>query len=249
MYRVPLFILLSFFITTNIFADNDNPSVSITFDAVSSDEQTVEKQSTFEGSAPIEVTFNMELFDSDGWTYEYEWRFCHEGGNLDEPYMIRYEESPVVTFTQAGTDSIALYITFTRGEEVRKMTRMYWSENTPLTIKASESNLVFPNAFSPNGDGDNDTYMPKTFQSIVEFKAIIYNRWGQKMFEWEDVSSMGWNGKFHGSDVKQGTYFVFVRARGADGRQFTIKKDVNLLRDYNIYDTGTSSASSSTTTP
>ncbi len=235
--RKTLLIIVFFIIAATNHAANDNPEVSITFDAESNDEQKVENVTTFEGSAPIVAVCKMEVSNADGWTYNYEWRFCHEGGNLDEPYMIRYEEEPQVTFSQAGTDSIALYITFTRGDETREFKREYWSEVSPMTVKASESSLTFPNAFSPNGDQYNDYYKPKAFQSIVEFKATIYSRWGQKIYEWNDVRGEGWDGKFNGRDVKQGTYFVLVKARGADGRVFTIKKDVNLLRSYNEYET------------
>ena len=85
-----------------------------------------------------------------------------------------------------------------------------------------------PNAFSPNGDGINDIYRAKnSYQSIVEFDAYIFNRWGQKIYEWHDPAG-GWDGK----DVKQGVYFVLVKAKGADGRKYNIKKDVNLLRGY-----------------
>lgn len=234
--RKVFILILSCVIYSSMVKANDNPFFTITFDAKSSDGLSVEKQSTFEGSAPIDVVFHMEADDIDEWTYDYEWRFCHEGGSLDEPYMIRYEEEPNVTFTQAGTDSIALYVTFRRGDEVRFQKRDYWSEISPLTIKASESKLIFPNAFSPNNDGYNDTFKPKEFQSIVEFKATIYSRWGQKIYEWDDVRSDGWDGTFHGKDAKQGTYYVLVKARGADGRRFTIKKDVNLLRNYNEYE-------------
>ena len=212
-----------------------SPTISINFDAVSSDDQSVTGQTQFEGSAPIEVTFHMTLTDADDWTCDYEWRFCHEGGNLDEPYMIRYDESPVVTFSQAGTDSIALYAKFTRGEEEILFKREYWTVIKPLTVKASESSLTFPNAFSPNNDGKNETFKPKSFQSITEFNAKIYNRWGQKLYEWSDVRENGWDGTFNGKAVKQGTYFIYVKARGADGRKFTIKKDVNLLRNHNAY--------------
>ena len=237
--RVSLFVILVFLFTQVSFT-KATPNISINFDAVSSDDKEAKNQTQFEGSAPIEVTFNMEIYDADEWTYDFEWRFCHEGGSLDEPYMIRYEENPVVTFSQAGTDSIALYIRFVKGEEEVLVKRNYWTPGKPLTIKASESSLTFPNAFSPNNDGRNDTYKPKAFKSIVEFNAKIYNRWGQKLYEWDDVSSNGWDGTFHGADVKQGTYFVYVRARGADGREFIIKKDVNLLRNYNEYETGAS---------
>ena len=109
-------------------------------------------------------------------------------------------------------------------------------------VVVSESKLSFPNAFSPNGDTKNDTYKVKTYQSIVEFHATIYNRWGQKLYEWDDPSAEGWDGKFHGSDVKQGVYFVEVRAKGADGRDYHIRRDVNLLRGY----TDTTSSSPAT---
>ena len=89
-----------------------------------------------------------------------------------------------------------------------------------------------PNAFSPNGDGINDIYKAKDgYQSIVEFKACIFNRWGQKIYEWNDPAG-GWDGKHNGKDVKQGVYFVLVKAKGADGRKYEIKRDVNLLRGF-----------------
>ena len=95
---------------------------------------------------------------------------------------------------------------------------------------ASESKLTFPNAFSPNGDDKNPTFKPKECQSIVEFHAYIFNRWGQKLYEWTDPNAEGWDGTYNGKEVKEGTYFIFVKAKGADGREYNIRKDVNLLR-------------------
>jgi len=94
------------------------------------------------------------------------------------------------------------------------------------------STLTMPNAFSPNHDDINDIYKVKQYQNIVEFRATIFNRWGQKLYEWTRIDE-GWDGTYRGKDVKQGTYFVLVKARGADGQVYNIRKDVNLLRDYN----------------
>ena len=89
-----------------------------------------------------------------------------------------------------------------------------------------------PNAFSPNGDGINDVYKAKDgYQSIIEFHAYIFNRWGQQLYSWDNPAD-GWDGKFHGKDVKQGVYFVLVKAKGADGIKYNIKRDVNLLRGF-----------------
>ena len=93
------------------------------------------------------------------------------------------------------------------------------------------STLVMPNAFSPNNDRINDVYKAKSYQNIVEFHAYIFNRWGQKLFEWTNIDD-GWDGTYRGNDVKQGTYFVLVKAKGADGQTYNIRKDVNLLRGY-----------------
>ena len=92
--------------------------------------------------------------------------------------------------------------------------------------------LTFPNAFSRNDDTINDTFKPKQYQNIEEFHAYIFNRWGQKLYEWDDVASEGWDGTYNGKPVKQGTYFILVKARGTDGQNFNIRKDVNLLRGY-----------------
>ena len=96
---------------------------------------------------------------------------------------------------------------------------------------SQESKLTFPNAFSPNGDGINDVYKAKEYQNITEFHAYIFNRWGQKLFDWTDPES-GWDGTSGGHDVKDGVYFVLVKAKGADGQNYNIRKDVNLLRGY-----------------
>ena len=94
------------------------------------------------------------------------------------------------------------------------------------------SSLLMPNAFSPNGDGINDIYKPKNgYQNITEFHAYIFNRWGQKLFEWTDPAT-GWDGTYKGSPVKDGVYFCLVKAKGADGKIYNFKKDVNLLKGY-----------------
>ena len=96
--------------------------------------------------------------------------------------------------------------------------------------KTEESRLEMPNAFSPNGDGINDVYKAKSnYRAIVTFEATIFNRWGQKLYQWKELTG-GWDGRFHGRNVSEGVYFVVVKARGADGKNFEIRQDVNLIR-------------------
>lgn len=189
-----------------------------------------ETGTSYSGSAPLTVVFHANAENVGMYTPHYEWRFTKEGET--QPYLVRYEEETEYRFTEAGSHRIVLYATFINGTDTVAYTKDYWQDAQPITIQISESKLEMPNAFSPNGDGINDIYRAKnSYQSIVEFDAYIFNRWGQKIYEWHDPAG-GWDGKFNGKDVKQGVYFVLVKAKGADGRKYNIKKDVNLLRGY-----------------
>lgn len=199
--------------------------------AVFYNNDTEEESVNISASAPLRAVFTANPEFSDGWDATYEWRFYMEG-EADRPYLIRYEQDTEYTFMKAGANNVVLFAKFTRGDEVVEFNQEYWNEVGPIRVNISESKLEMPNAFSPNGDGFNDIYKAKDgYQSIVSFHAYIFNRWGQKLFDWTNPAD-GWDGKYKGKDVAEGVYFVLVEAKGADGRKFNIKRDVNLLRGY-----------------
>ena len=78
----------------------------------------------------------------------------------------------------------------------------------------------------------NDPQSSSHWKSIIDFHAYIFNRWGQKLYEWHDPAGY-WDGTYKGKDVPDGVYFVLVNAKGADGHIYNIRKDVNLLRAVN----------------
>ena len=174
------------------------------------------------GDAPLHVTFTANASSLDAGA-AIEWHINHRTSGTS---LTRYEENFEHVFTEAGITEVALY--------VRQDNELIDSSKIEITI--SESHLEMPNAFSPNDDGINDFYQAKTnYKSIVSFHAYIFNRWGQKLYEWTDWTDekSGWDGTFHGSPVKDGVYYVLVKARGADGREYNIRRDVNLLRRFN----------------
>lgn len=189
-----------------------------------------EEAVSYQGNAPLTVRFTAGAEHVGGYTAHYEWRFTLD--DAQEPYLVRHEEDTEYEFTKAGTHRVALWATFTLGTDTVAYTAEYWQEAEPISITIAESKLEFPNAFSPNGDGINDVYKAKDgWQSIVEFDAAIVNRWGQVLYRWTDPAD-GWDGTYHGRPVKQGVYFVVVKAQGADGLRYNIKRDVNLLRGF-----------------
>jgi gliding motility-associated-like protein len=227
-----------FLLGSSFAVADDYPSISPSATYIDSTGKE-ETSNDYTGSAPIIGRFMANPSDVGLWSEYYEWRFFKEGHD-DAPYLIRYEQDTEFTFNEAGAHRIVCYAIFTQGNDTIAYTKDYWDDLGPLSLSVSESHLEMPNAFSPNNDGHNDIYGAKGvndenssghWKSIVEFHATIFNRWGQKLYEWNDPAG-GWDGTYKGKPVKQGVYYVLVKARGADGRVFNIKRDVNLLRGY-----------------
>ena len=194
-----------------------NPTAYYTIDG----EEMESTDMIADAQAPLTVRFAANPTETEG-DVGYEWRFTREGE--EKPFMTRYEETTTYEFKQSGMTKVELYVTMA-GYDEAELTATF-------SISITNSMLEMPNAFSPNGDGVNDIYKAKeNHKSIIEFHAYIFNRWGQKIYDWTDING-GWDGTWNGKDVKDGTYYVLVKAKGADGINYEIKKDVNVLRKY-----------------
>lgn len=67
-------------------------------------------------------------------------------------------------------------------------------------------NYELPNAFTPNGDGFNDLFIPSPYCFIESVEMLIYNRWGELVFSTKDPN-LNWNGEnLRGKPLPAGTY-------------------------------------------
>lgn len=180
-------------------------------------------------SAPLVAHFRANPQNVGDYAARYEWKIWREG---DEDNLIvhRFDEDIDYTFTSSGSFRVQLYATFVLGNDT--ITYPSEGEENPLSVSISVSKLEFPNAFSPNGDGYNDVLRAKDgYQSIVSFEAAVFSRWGRKLYTWNSPDG-GWDGKVGGHTVSDGVYFLVVKAKGADGRKYNIKKTISVLTSY-----------------
>jgi gliding motility-associated-like protein len=85
------------------------------------------------------------------------------------------------------------------------------------------------NAFSPNGDGINDSFSFVENNAISEFSVKIFNRWGALVYSWTDPN-FEWNGlSFEGDNLTQGVYYYYMNATGLDGKQYEKKGSISLF--------------------
>ncbi len=214
-----LTLFVALLIANSVFAD-----ISITVVYTDKNGQEITMTEGFTENAPLHVRLLSNPAGLES-TASIEWHITNQATGTS---ITRYEQDTEVDLTESGKTLITV--------QVRTDNEI--SEQASLTIVLSESYLKMPNAFSPNGDGVNDIFRAKQdYKSIVEFHAYIFNRHGQKLYDWTNIDE-GWDGTYNGHPVKDGVYYVYVKARGADGVEYNIRRDVNLLRNFN--DTTTS---------
>lgn len=84
-----------------------------------------------------------------------------------------------------------------------------------------------PNAFTPNGDGKNDFFGP-SYCEITNFRMIIFDRWGEILFETEDILNL-WDGTYRGVPVPEGVFGYMIQYNNVTGRGVAAKGNVTVL--------------------
>ncbi len=88
--------------------------------------------------------------------------------------------------------------------------------------------VFFPNAFTPNGDGHNDELCLRG-SDVTDVYFIIYNRWGEKMFE-SNSQEECWDGTFNGKELGADVYGYYLKVSCGNGEEFIKKGNVTILR-------------------
>lgn len=102
-----------------------------------------------------------------------------------------------------------------------------WSESNYDCISTAPR-LFAPTAFTVTGDNLNETFDLKGV-FLDQFNLKIYNRWGELMFETNDINK-NWDGTFKGEPCKSDVYVYQAEGIGRKGQRISIKGNVTLLR-------------------
>ena len=105
--------------------------------------------------------------------------------------------------------------------------------SSPVAEVVPEAAVVpwfVPNAFSPNGDGDNDLFQPVL--NAVKLKRFeVFNRWGESLYSPQNQSEMAWDGRdSKGKDMPFGVYVWKLQMELESGEQTEKSGMLNLIR-------------------
>ena len=175
------------------------------------------------GSAPIDYTFkayaneptaalyNWIIWQLDSVTNTYNQIVRYTDKTLPDPY----------TFNKNGTYKVALEVSDVQSVCV----------DTTQTFKIVIDNTVvkIPNVFTPGSSIGANDILKVSFSSVITFKASVFNRWGNLLYQWNNPSG-GWDGRVNGKFAPTGVYYVIVEYKDSNGKNRTMSRAVNLLR-------------------
>lgn len=95
-------------------------------------------------------------------------------------------------------------------------------------IAASGSALFIPNLYTPNGDGNNDTFEIRGLELFAENDLVIVNRWGNEVYK-----SNNYQNTWTGEGLNEGTYYYVLRVKDTAGSEWQVLKGwVTLIRAF-----------------
>ncbi|MEM1215021.1 MAG: PKD domain-containing protein, partial [Bacteroidota bacterium] len=168
--------------------------------------------------SPQEVSnldMDVQFTDESQGAVNWRWDFGFPPGSVSP--------SPFVSFPDTGLFEVLQIVTHPSG-----------CTDTAFALidVVPEVRYFLPNAFTPNGDGTNDSFRGKgVLVGATDFRFMIWNRWGEPIFETNDPFA-SWNGQKNnvGREQPAGVYLVRVSYRDPRGQAVELKGYVTLIR-------------------
>jgi large repetitive protein len=172
------------------------------------------------GSSPDNATMvNPTIFFTDSSTAAASWNWSF--GDLLNSSSV--QQNPSFTYPGAGCYEVTLTVTSSDG------CTSIASDSVCIGLEAT---LFVPNAFTPDGDGDNDIFLPVGIGiDPAQFEFWIYDRWGNMIF-FSDNPTVGWDGRANnGNNVAQiDTYVWKIKCVDVTGHKHNKLGTVTLIK-------------------
>ncbi|GAB5473149.1 MAG: hypothetical protein Mars2KO_12480 [Maribacter sp.] len=149
------------------------------------------------------LTLTLEQFDinvitatAEGGREEYTYYFDDVNNGSDNTFRINRTDTYVVRVVDAnGCEAMA-------------------------SIEMEFIDIEIPNFFTPDGDGQNDFWMPRNQEAFPEILTLIFDRYGREVYRL-GLNDPGWDGIYNDSELPTGDYWYVIKLKGEnDDREF-----------------------------
>ena len=146
-----------------------------------------------------------------------------------QPYMLKPSINTTADLLWQDGSTASSFTIQKEGIYFLTATNECGSYTDSVTITSGFCNIMMPSGFTPNGDGVNDVFKVKYPFPLKEFHFVMYDRWGEKVFETSDINR-GWDGIYKGLPAEQDTYVWIISYLDVNGNRQQLKGSVMLLR-------------------
>ncbi len=162
-------------------------------------------------SVSNQVSFTNLTLGADGYVWDFDGQ------------AISFERNPIYLFRDTGIHVVTLQAVSANGclDTISKIIDVI-----PV------ADLFYPNAFTPNGDGRNDTFRGAGMVDLVtDYRLKIFDRWGMEIFTTTDPRE-GWNGRLNntGQEMSTGVYMFLATFREPRGERRESRGFATLIR-------------------
>lgn len=194
---------------TNNFGCTDTVTVKDYIDAIPYPEASFYPDTTvlMMPDTTVQLINTSRYYDTWQWSY----------GNGDGSAR---ERNPIAIYPDSGDYTITLIVENELGCQ----------DTAVVKIKVYEQETIFlPTAFTPDGDGLNETYSPKG-RGIKDYEFMVFDRWGQTLFRSKSIK-FGWDGtNRNGDPVPSGIYAYKLYVEWYTGRTYSTLGSVSLMK-------------------
>ena len=217
--------------TSNTFSDNNlNPDINLYNYQVISTDSCGNSSGSSIIATPVYLQFDKESPN----IYQLEWNEYsgwQSGINFYQLDILSSENLIVGTLDFDTPSPRLLNISNFEGNKYR--ISIYSSEGSyvaysNIILLNKEKIVLFPDAFSPNADGVNDTFGP-IITEANNYTLLIYSKWGELIFRSSSPANT-WDGKYKGFASQPGTYFYRITFENDSGEKFDQSGSFLLLR-------------------
>jgi gliding motility-associated-like protein len=166
---------------------------------------------TYEKIRSWENEVDLQYRDLSTDAVSWNWNFSSMGFSNDQNPLLFYND----TLTQKTTLIIS---------------NIFGCSDTSTQILFIMPDVTYyvPTSFSPNDDNINEIFKPKGLAFALEYRFLVFNRWGEVIFDTRDPQ-IGWDGKYNNQVVEQGLYFYRIEFIGADEKRNEEKGNVYVI--------------------
>lgn len=142
---------------------------------------------------------------------------------------VTWTESEGLSCTDCYSPTATTYVSKLYRVNVKYSDRCFVTDTVRIKV-IDDNDLYIPNSFAPAANNPENRTFRVYANKVMKAELMIFNRWGEKMFETDEGHLQGWDGVYKGEPAPMAVYIYYVRVTYFGGRKVVRKGDVTLVR-------------------